>query len=216
VAFLVNFAFYADVVWKFFPYPSDPIVRLAWILGTDLIVPGVTLGALLLTPLRAALLSVKWPKTARQWLGSILLGVFVGLVALFPVNIITSIVVTLMFGEAVDPVASSAGQTATLSLGPLYLASSAAVAEEFIFRYLPLAYLSLCSLTRRQTWLAYLCFAALLFAACHWTGGARFVVSALLYGVLFAALFFNFRNLVVVVIGHFTIGWIAITHLGSG
>ena len=94
-------------------------------------------------------------------------------------------------------------------LAAVYLALTAAIAEEFVFRYLPLAYLAPAAVTDRGKWLAYLAISALLFGLVHWENGVPGVVEATLWGATLAFMFWAFRNPVTIVVAHFTADLIA-------
>jgi membrane protease YdiL (CAAX protease family) len=86
----------------------------------------------------------------------------------------------------------------------MYLAVTAALVEEVVFRGLPWLYLSKGgSGTARK--IVYVVFTSVIFAATHSEQGLAGVVSSFAYGVVAAMLFLRTRNLYPVVFSHFVI-----------
>jgi hypothetical protein len=206
-AFLLNFALaLVNGFWITGSWPLTAFQHLLLDVAQFVVLPAAT--ALLLfrhAEARAFVGSLAWPRQPGALLGSLAVGVLVGAAGMFLFS-----TVARLTARAIDlpPQASGLAPLYTMFPAPevaaFYFAATAALAEEFVFRYLPLAYLAPAAVADRGKWLAYLAVSCVLFGAIHWENGTPGIVEATLWGATLGFMFWAFRNPVTIVVAHFT------------
>lgn len=211
IAFVVNAIPSAmNGFWITGSWPFSPLQHLLADLAQFVALPALTVALLVRLPeVRGDLNKLAWPATPTGFAGSLVTGVVTGVCGYWMFNGAAKLVAIAVESSPSAGLAPLYQFFSRRELAALYLAGTAALAEEFVFRYLPLAYLAPATVSDRRKWLMYASVACLLFGLIHWENGLPGMIESSLWGLTLGFMFWAFRNPITIVAAHFTADLIA-------
>jgi membrane protease YdiL (CAAX protease family) len=145
------------------------------------------------------------PGEGESWTQLAVLTIFLALILMLAYQVSWYIALIVLRPDWMAPFYKDINATGLLRIPvTIYLAVTAGVAEEILFRALPLLYLER-RLGSRLRAFHFVLGSALLFAAIHWRNGTHEVVATFAYGLLAAAVYYRLRDLLPLILAHVVI-----------